>query len=317
MAEVRAMVSVPPTGAFGGFGAPTPCAPIVIDSTTGFAYSMTAAGTVVAFGIGGGVRSVTGPNGVLVVTTTSGAVALGWSGVTAGSLIAATSGTAMGVISAAASGNLLLSNGVGALPEYGKADLSLYVSGDLPFANLTQISGMSVLGVAGSATADVAGIRAGADFAVLRANGSGVAFGAVNLASTAAVTGTLAVGNGGTAVTVPSGVYTPTLFNTLNMTASTAYQCQWMRVSDRVIVSGSVDVDPTAPATVTQLGISLPVASDLGAATDLSGTAFANRIASMGAAILGDSANDRAIMEWVSTDVTNQGMWFIFMYRVL
>lgn len=75
------------------------------------------------------------------------------------------------------------------------------ITGDLPFANLTQGSALSVLGVTGNATADVASIAAGTDNQVLRRSGTTLAFGAVNLASTNAVTGTLAVGNGGTGIT--------------------------------------------------------------------------------------------------------------------
>lgn len=72
------------------------------------------------------------------------------------------------------------------------------VTGDLPFANLTQIAGLSVLGVTANSTADVAGITAGTDNQVLRRSGTSLAFGSINLASTDAVTGTLAAGNGGT-----------------------------------------------------------------------------------------------------------------------
>lgn len=116
---------------------------------------------------------------------------------------------------------------------------------------------------------------------------------------------------------ISSGTYTPTLFNTANLTASTAYECQYSRVKNTVTVSGKVDVDPTLVATITQLGISLPIASNLGATEDLSGTAFAPSIAGQGAAILGDVANDRAIMQWVSTDLTNQSMFFVFEYIII
>ena len=83
------------------------------------------------------------------------------------------------------------------------------VTGDLPFSNLAQGSALSVLGVTGNATADVASIAAGTDNQVLRRSGTSVAFGAVNLASTNAVTGTLPAGNGGTGITsLGSGVAT-------------------------------------------------------------------------------------------------------------
>lgn len=73
--------------------------------------------------------------------------------------------------------------------------LSTGVTGDLPFANLAQIAGLSVLGVTGSSTADVAAITAASDFQVLRRSGSAVAFGSINLASGNAVTGLLPAAN--------------------------------------------------------------------------------------------------------------------------
>lgn len=80
-------------------------------------------------------------------------------------------------------------------------NLATNVTGDLPFANLAQGSALSVLGVTGNATADVASIAAGTDHQVLRRSGTTVAFGSINLAQSAAVTGTLPVGNGGTGAT--------------------------------------------------------------------------------------------------------------------
>lgn len=115
---------------------------------------------------------------------------------------------------------------------------------------------------------------------------------------------------------IASGTYTPTLTSVTNVAASTAFQCQWMRVGNVVTVSGRVSVDPTA-AGATILGISLPLASNLGAIEDCAGVAFANAVAGQGAAIWGDATNDRASMEWVAIDVTNQGMSFIFTYEII
>lgn len=114
-----------------------------------------------------------------------------------------------------------------------------------------------------------------------------------------------------------AGTYTPTLTNVANLAASTAYECQYLRVGNTVTVSGKVDIDPTLAATSTQLGISLPVASNIGAAEDCSGVAFASGIAGQGAAILGDAANDRAQLQYVSADVSNQAMFFTFTYQVI
>ncbi len=78
------------------------------------------------------------------------------------------------------------------------------VTGDLAFSNLTQGSALSVLGVTGNATADMASIAAGSDHQVLRRSGTALTFGAVNLAQSSAVTGLLAKANGGTSVDIDS-----------------------------------------------------------------------------------------------------------------
>lgn len=80
-------------------------------------------------------------------------------------------------------------------PAWAQVNLANGVTGDLPFANLAQGSALSVLGVTGNAVADNASIVAGSDHQVLRRSGTAVAFGAVNLASSAAVTGNLPVAN--------------------------------------------------------------------------------------------------------------------------
>lgn len=77
----------------------------------------------------------------------------------------------------------------------GSIDLTTKVTGDLPYANLAQGSALSVLGVTGNSTADNASIAAGSDHQVMRRSGTAIAFGAVNLASSNAVTGNLPVTN--------------------------------------------------------------------------------------------------------------------------
>jgi hypothetical protein len=94
------------------------------------------------------------------------------------------------------------------------AERSVYVEGTsivpaetarLEFGNLAQGSALSVIGVTGNATANVASIAAASDHQVLRRNGTGLAFGAVALNQTNAVTGTLPVARGGTGVTTSTG----------------------------------------------------------------------------------------------------------------
>ena len=115
---------------------------------------------------------------------------------------------------------------------------------------------------------------------------------------------------------IVTGTWTPTLTNVTNLTGSTAYQGQYVRIGSKVIASGKVDADPTAAGQV-QLGISLPVASNLGAAEDCSGTAVCLTVAGDSAAILGDAANNRAQMEWIAVDLTNQPRYFVFLYDII
>ena len=114
-----------------------------------------------------------------------------------------------------------------------------------------------------------------------------------------------------------SDVYTPTLTDVANLDGSTAFECQYLRVINTVLVSGRVNADVTAATTSTRLGISLPIASNIGATEDVGGVGAANGIAGQSAAILGDAANNRAEMEWVSGDVGNNSMYFTFTYQVI
>lgn len=112
------------------------------------------------------------------------------------------------------------------------------------------------------------------------------------------------------------GTYSPSLTNTTNVAASTAYTCQWMRVGNVVTVSGMFDVDPTAAAG-TILEISLPVASNFGSLADCGGTAVATAVASEAAGIRASAANNRALVEWVTVSTANHNMAFTFTYVVI
>jgi hypothetical protein len=94
-------------------------------------------------------------------------------------------------------------------------DLTTDVTGDLPLSNLAQGTALSVLGVAGNATADNASIVAASDHQVMRRSGTGVGFGQVDLSSSAAVVNVLPVANGGTGV---SSGFTSLLTATVTLT---------------------------------------------------------------------------------------------------
>jgi len=71
------------------------------------------------------------------------------------------------------------------------------------YAKFQQVAALSVVGNATNAAANAGAITAGTDHQVLRRNGTGIGFGAINLASTNAVTGLLPVAN---IVTANNGV---------------------------------------------------------------------------------------------------------------
>lgn len=130
----------------------------------------------------------------------------------------------------------------------------------------------------------------------------------------------VAITGGSIAITegvIKPGSYTPTLINVANLSASTAYVCQYLQVGNVITVSGKADVDPILPGTITQLGISLPVNSNLVAQEQCAGVASASDIGGQSAAILGDAVNNRAEMKWLSSDISNQAMYFTFTYKII
>lgn len=112
------------------------------------------------------------------------------------------------------------------------------------------------------------------------------------------------------------GTYTPTLTSVANVSASTAYACQWIKLGKTVTVSGKVSIDPTL-ALSTSLGISLPISSNFAAEENCGGTAAAPGIAGLSAGIKADATNDRAQLQYTAVDVTNQDFFFSFTYQVI
>jgi hypothetical protein len=102
------------------------------------------------------------------------------------------------------------------------------------------------------------------------------------------------------------GSYTPTLTNTTNVAASTAYTLYWSLNGTKLTIWGEVDIDPTSASTLTVLGISLPTgfAICFSSTNDLAGTA-ADDLNTV-ARIRADTTNNRAELRMTPTDVSNR-----------
>ena len=132
---------------------------------------------------------------------------------------------------------------------------------------------------------------------------------------------------GRTAVTSPastdgnvfSGTYTPTLTNGTNVAASTAYECQYMRVGNVVTVSGIIAIDPTSASTNTDIGVSLPIASNFGVARQCAGVGASQDSGTYGQsfAIRADATNDRAQFLLTPTSTSNVAYVFTMTYQVI
>ncbi len=116
---------------------------------------------------------------------------------------------------------------------------------------------------------------------------------------------------------IAASTYTPTLTGVANVAASTAYAIPYVRIGSTVFVSGRVSIDPTAGATLTRIGISLPVASNFASAENCGGTAY-SVAPNYSGAIFADAANDRAELDYTTAaDVANQDFFFTFGYVVI
>lgn len=146
--------------------------------------------------------------------------------------------------------------------------------------------------------------------AIEQASVDGTPIGA-NEASTGAFT-TLSITSGA----ILPGTYTPTLTNVANLDGSTAFDLQYVRIGSFVVVSGQVNMDPTANATQTTLGISLPIASAFTSVIQLGGTSAGIVVNSSGS-IRADDTNDRAQLSYISQTTANHTHTLIFAYQIL
>jgi len=140
-----------------------------------------------------------------------------------------------------------------------------------------------------------------------------------NLAQTGATTFPLIHNLGSGNIT--SGTYTPTITSVTNITTTSNPAGFYSRVGDVVTVGVVADVTPTTAAnTASEVGVSLPIASNFGngnqcfgagSLTAASGTAYAP------VSITSDSTNDRCRVSFNATASTSRTMVIHFSYLVI
>jgi len=116
---------------------------------------------------------------------------------------------------------------------------------------------------------------------------------------------------------ITESTYTPTLTNTTNVAASTAYTTYYQRIGNKVYVWGQVDVDVTTGSATTVLGFSIPVASNFGNTYELGGTAITTSNTINVFSINADTANDRATFQGAPPSTANIRYNFMFSYTVI
>lgn len=109
-----------------------------------------------------------------------------------------------------------------------------------------------------------------------------------------------------------TGTYTPTLYNTTNVAASSVGNMYYVELPNHVIVMGRISIDTTSTGD-TVLGIELPASSNITAVEEVSGIA-GNSTGTEFAVIYGDTTNDRATLRFtaVGTAETNWNLFFIY-----
>jgi hypothetical protein len=173
--------------------------PTLNQNTTGTAANVT--GTVAV--ANGGTGQTTYTDGQLLIGNTTGNT-LAKSTLTAGSGVSITNGAGSITISATGSGGTVTSvasgTGLTGGPITSTGTLSVATNG-ITDTLLRDSAALSVIGRSANTSGDPADIAAASDHQVLRRSGTAIGFGAVALDQSNAVTGALAVANGGTGLT--------------------------------------------------------------------------------------------------------------------
>ena len=246
-----------------------------------------------------------------------------------GDILYASGADTLSALAKDATGTRYLSNtGASNNPAWSQVDLANGVTGDLPFANLAQGDALSVLAVAGNATADFAAIAAASDGHVLRRSGTSLGFGTVATAgigddqvtfakiqsiATAKVLGRTTSGSGDIEELSTTGTGSVVLSASPTFTGTVS--CDALTASGIVTATGSFVIDGQATIAAGAAILSLRCATTriqngTGTATyatfTSTGASIAGSFACTGNGTLGDGTGDRHTINGnVSVAVSN------------
>jgi hypothetical protein len=113
-----------------------------------------------------------------------------------------------------------------------------------------------------------------------------------------------------------SGTYTPVLTALSNVDVLVANECQYMRVGNVVTVSGRIQVDATASATLTTVSCSLPIASTFAEESNLGGTGSYKALFSTNVIFSIYAGNNYAEFRAYPTTTGNMLVPFSFTYQI-
>jgi hypothetical protein len=115
---------------------------------------------------------------------------------------------------------------------------------------------------------------------------------------------------------IVSGSYSPTLTDITNVAASTDFGARYTRIGSIVQVTGLAAVDATTITTLTDLGISLPIASNFGAITDVVGLGTSDAVTETWVA-RASVADDRAVISSIVATAANHTVAYYFLYSII
>lgn len=114
-----------------------------------------------------------------------------------------------------------------------------------------------------------------------------------------------------------SGTYTPTVTAIANVSAvGTVETHRFLRIGSIVMVSGAVNLTVTAGATLTTVSITLPVTSNLAAATDVAGSGSDTTNSGRGLYVYANAATDTARAEYFPPSSGISKIYYQFSYTV-